>query len=100
HMAADRGAFIDQTQSFNYHIPNPDTKKATTVHFTAWKLGLKSSYYMRTKVHQTATRVVAKSKMQDARESEKTEKVEKSTVKIVGDKKIVCTDDICTSCAL
>lgn len=99
-MAADRGAFIDQTQSFNYHIPNPDTKKATTVHFTAWKLGLKSSYYMRTKVHQTATRVVAKSKMQDTKESEKTEKAEKSTVKIVGDKKIVCTDEICTSCAL
>lgn len=48
-MAADRGAFIDQSQSFNVHIPDPNFGKLTSLHFTAWRQGLKTGmYYLRT----------------------------------------------------
>ena len=36
-MAADRGAFIDQSQSFNVHIAEPNFGKLTSMHFHAWK---------------------------------------------------------------
>lgn len=49
-QAADRGAFIDQSQSFNVHMTNATTEKLTSFHFYAWKRGLKSGcYYLRTK---------------------------------------------------
>ncbi len=49
-MAADRGAYIDQSQSFNVHMQNPNFGKLTSMHFYAWKKGLKTGmYYLRTK---------------------------------------------------
>lgn len=49
-MAADRGAYICQSQSLNVHMLNPNFGKLTSMHFTAWKLGLKTGmYYLRTK---------------------------------------------------
>lgn len=49
-MAADRGAFIDQSQSFNIHVAEPNYGKLTSIHFHAWKMGLKTGmYYLRTK---------------------------------------------------
>ncbi|KAF2210098.1 hypothetical protein CERZMDRAFT_121921 [Cercospora zeae-maydis SCOH1-5] len=48
-MAADRGAFIDQSQSLNIHLKEPTMGKITSMHFTGWKLGLKTGmYYLRT----------------------------------------------------
>lgn len=37
-MAADRGPFIDQSQSLNVHIAEPNYGKLTSMHFYAWKL--------------------------------------------------------------
>ncbi|CAH1266766.1 RRM1 [Branchiostoma lanceolatum] len=49
-MAADRGAFIDQSQSLNIHIGEPNYGKITSMHFYGWKLGLKTGmYYLRTR---------------------------------------------------
>lgn len=49
-MAADRGAFICQSQSLNIHIQDPNFGKLTSMHFYAWKKGLKTGmYYLRTK---------------------------------------------------
>lgn len=49
-MAADRGAYICQSQSFNVHIAAPTTAKLTSMHFYAWKKGLKTGmYYLRTR---------------------------------------------------
>ena len=49
-MAADRGAFIDQSQSLNLFIAAPTYKKLTSMHFYAWRKGLKTGlYYLRTK---------------------------------------------------
>uniref|UniRef100_A0A3B3UYG3 Ribonucleoside-diphosphate reductase n=1 Tax=Poecilia latipinna TaxID=48699 RepID=A0A3B3UYG3_9TELE len=49
-MAADRGTYIDQSQSLNIHIAEPNYGKLTSMHFYGWKLGLKTGmYYLRTK---------------------------------------------------
>ena len=49
-MAADRGAFICQSQSMNIFMQDPNFGKLTSMHFYAWKSGLKTGmYYLRTK---------------------------------------------------
>ncbi len=49
-MAADRGAFIDQSQSLNIHMEDTNFGKLSSLHFAAWKLGLKTGmYYLRTR---------------------------------------------------
>nr|WP_315028597.1 ribonucleoside-diphosphate reductase subunit alpha [uncultured Chryseobacterium sp.] len=49
-MAADRGAFICQSQSLNLFMAQPNMAKLTSMHFHAWKSGLKTGmYYLRTK---------------------------------------------------
>ncbi|MDH4461241.1 MAG: ribonucleoside-diphosphate reductase subunit alpha [Flectobacillus sp.] len=49
-MAADRGAFICQSQSLNIHLMDPNFGKLTSMHFYAWEKGLKTGmYYLRTK---------------------------------------------------
>lgn len=49
-MAADRGAFIDQSQSFNIHLAEPTYAKMSSIHFYGWKAGLKTGmYYLRTR---------------------------------------------------
>ena len=55
-MAAERGAFICQSQSLNLFVDNPNTAKLTSMHFYAWKKGLKTGmYYLRS---QAATKAV------------------------------------------
>ncbi|MCU0428816.1 MAG: ribonucleoside-diphosphate reductase subunit alpha [Cytophagaceae bacterium] len=49
-MAADRGAYICQSQSLNIYMQDPNFGKLTSMHFYAWKKGLKTGmYYLRTK---------------------------------------------------
>ncbi len=55
-MAADRGAYICQSQSLNLFVDSPNTSKLTSMHFYAWKKGLKTGmYYLRS---QAATQAV------------------------------------------
>ena len=54
-MAAARGAFICQSQSLNLFVADPTYSKLTSMHFYAWKQGLKTGcYYLRTKAPVTA----------------------------------------------
>lgn len=49
-MAADRGAFICQSQSMNLFLQNPNFGKLSSMHFYAWERGLKTGmYYLRSK---------------------------------------------------
>mmetsp|Transcript_57690 Transcript_57690/g.108108 ORF Transcript_57690/g.108108 Transcript_57690/m.108108 type:complete len:824 (+) Transcript_57690:65-2536(+) len=49
-LAADRGAYIDQSQSLNIHMTDCTMQKLTSMHFHGWELGLKTGmYYLRTK---------------------------------------------------
>lgn len=54
-LAADRAAFIDQSQSLNIHIKDPTMGKLTSMHFYGWKKGLKTGmYYLRTQAAAAA----------------------------------------------
>lgn len=64
-MAADRGAFIDQSQSLNLFMESPNIGKLSSMYMYAWQKGLKTTYYLRsrpaTKIAQvTATEEVKK----------------------------------------
>jgi ribonucleoside-diphosphate reductase alpha chain len=58
-MAAERGAFIDQSQSLNLFIESPTIGKLSSMYLHAWKQGLKTTYYLRsrpaTRIAQTTT---------------------------------------------
>ncbi len=54
-MAADRGAYIDQSQSLNIFMENANFAKLTSMHFYGWEKGLKTGmYYLRTKAARDA----------------------------------------------
>ena len=53
-MAADRGAFIDQSQSLNLFMESPNIGKLSSMYIYAWKKGLKTTYYLRSR---PATRI-------------------------------------------
>ncbi|MEJ6981918.1 ribonucleoside-diphosphate reductase subunit alpha [Pedobacter sp. P351] len=56
-MAADRGAYICQSQSLNLFINSPNSSKLTSMHFYAWKKGLKTGmYYLRTQAASQAVK--------------------------------------------
>lgn len=101
-MAADRGAFIDQSQSLNIHIAEPNYGKLTSMHFYAWKLvglilmlegivnltsmnlqGLKTGmYYLRTKPAASAIQfTVDKSKLKATPEVDKSAKANEDELK-------------------
>jgi len=62
-MAADRGAYICQSQSLNIHIQEPNFGKLTSMHFYAWKKGLKTGmYYLRTKAAADAIKFTVQKK--------------------------------------
>lgn len=56
-MAADRGAYIDQSQSLNLFIESPTIGKLSSMYMNAWKNGIKTTYYLRsrpaTKINKT-----------------------------------------------
>ena len=54
-MAADRGPYIDQSQSMNLFVENPTTAKLSSMHMYSWKKGLKTGmYYLRTRAKASA----------------------------------------------
>jgi ribonucleoside-diphosphate reductase alpha chain len=58
-MAADRGAYVDQSQSLNLFMESPNIGKLSSMYMYAWKAGLKTTYYLRsrpaTKINKTTT---------------------------------------------
>jgi len=64
-MAADRGIFIDQSQSLNLFMEAPNMGKLTSMHFYAWKKGLKTGmYYLRSKPASSAIKFTVKKNAQ------------------------------------
>ena len=65
-MAADRGAYIDQSQSLNIHMEDTNFGKLSSLHFAAWKLGLKTGmYYLRTRPAVDAIKFTIKETAKD-----------------------------------
>ena len=58
-MAAERGAYIDQSQSLNLFMESPNIGKLSSMYMYAWKSGLKTTYYLRsrpaTRINKTTT---------------------------------------------
>ncbi|KAJ1120623.1 hypothetical protein NDU88_008785 [Pleurodeles waltl] len=84
-MAADRGAFIDQSQSLNIHVAEPNYGKLTSMHFFGWKQGLKTGmYYLRTKPAANPIQfTLNKEKLQEKVVTEEKEEKERNTAAMV-----------------
>lgn len=98
-MAADRGAFIDQSQSFNVHVAEPSYGKLSSIHFYAWKAGLKTGvYYLRTKPAANAIQFTV-NKQQHMKTMNAADKRANENANSKDDSKdnddVVITDDIC-----
>jgi ribonucleoside-diphosphate reductase alpha chain len=65
-LAADRGAFIDQSQSLNLFVESPTIGKLSSMYLHAWKSGLKTTYYLRSRPATKITKTTAS----NARDSE------------------------------
>lgn len=65
-MAADRGAFICQSQSLNLFVQAPSKAKLTSMHFYGWKKGLKTGmYYLRTQAASQAIQFTVKKQAEE-----------------------------------
>ena len=72
-MAADRGAYICQSQSLNIFMENVNNSKLTSMHFYAWKKGLKTGmYYLRTKAATDAIKFTVDKKYKEQPQGEQT----------------------------
>lgn len=73
-MAAERGAFIDQSQSLNIHMEDVNVGKLSSLHFHAWKLGLKTGmYYLRTKAAADAIKFTVRNEESSPKNVQKEE---------------------------
>ncbi|MEQ9263297.1 MAG: ribonucleoside-diphosphate reductase subunit alpha [Owenweeksia sp.] len=80
-MSAERGMFIDQSQSLNLFVENANVGKLTSMHFYAWEKGLKTGmYYLRTKAASDAIKFTvqkqSKAQVEPVTESKQTEKIQ------------------------
>merc|ERR1712083_420254 len=86
-MAADRGAYIDQSQSFNVHMTNVSTAKLTSMHFYAWKKGLKTGmYYLRSQAAADAIKFTVDQAALEADAKTKAEAAVARMAKVAADK--------------
>jgi ribonucleoside-diphosphate reductase alpha chain len=68
-MAADRGAFIDQSQSLNLFIENPNIGQLSSMYFYAWKRGIKTTYYLRSRPATRIAKATVETPTQNATDS-------------------------------
>jgi len=97
-MAADRGIYIDQSQSLNIHMANASHTKLTSMHFYGWKKGLKTGmYYLRTQAAADSIKfTINKEELENIKDEEEKQK------KILEQAKLFCNikeKDECTTCS-
>jgi ribonucleoside-diphosphate reductase alpha chain len=84
-MAAARGAFICQSQSLNLFVADPTYAKLTSMHFYAWKKGLKTGiYYLRTKAPVAPQKFTIDPELQAAVEDDRKAREAKEAADIEG----------------
>jgi ribonucleoside-diphosphate reductase alpha chain len=91
-MAADRGAFIDQSQSLNLFIESPNIGKLSSMYMYAWQKGLKTTYYLRSRPATRIAQVTATETKTEVKETPKT---------YTDDEALVCSlenPEACESC--
>ena len=104
-FAADRGAFIDQTQSLNIFMERPTVSKLSSLYMYGWKRGLKTlSYYLRTQPATGAVKFtvmnenVNKSNKDINNQTDTNDNKNYKINKYTG-QKFICTEEVCTSCS-
>ena len=97
-MAAERGAYIDQSQSLNIHMTDANPAKVTSMHFYGWQKGLKTGmYYLRTRAAADAIQFTVEQKTVD----ETVDGLASRADEITSMEAIACsldTPDDCLSC--
>ena len=97
-MAAERGAYIDQSQSLNIHMTDANPAKVTSMHFYGWQKGLKTGmYYLRTRAAADAIQFTVEQKVVD----ETVDGLASRADEITSMEAIACsidTPDDCLSC--
>jgi ribonucleoside-diphosphate reductase alpha subunit len=89
-MAADRGPYIDQSQSLNIHFDVPNSQRLTSLHRQAWERGLKTGmYYLRSR--PAADPLKSTLNVSEGQDSGTNHKRARAAV--------VCTDEVCTMCS-
>jgi ribonucleoside-diphosphate reductase subunit M1 len=87
-MAADRGAFVCQSQSMNLWVSNPTMRTLSSMHMYAWGKGLKTgSYYLRSRPAVDAQQFTIDPSVLDIRQETRQKRA------------LECTDDICVMCS-
>jgi ribonucleoside-diphosphate reductase alpha subunit len=85
-LSAGRGKYIDQSQSLNCFIGQPDYAKLTTYHFHGWKAGLKTGmYYLRTQPAASALQFTLDADVADGGAKDRSQ--------------VGCGADVCLSCS-
>jgi ribonucleoside-diphosphate reductase alpha chain len=69
-MAADRGAFIDQSQSLNLFVESPNIGALSSMYFHAWKQGLKTTYYLRSRPATKIAKTTVEAPTPEAKDAE------------------------------
>lgn len=105
-MAADRGAFIDQSQSMNLFVGKPNMGRLTSMHFYAWKKGLKTGqYYLRIRPAVDAIKFTVDQEAIENYEGDSSDAVEQVAIKKEEEgarlklNTAVCNEDVCISCS-
>lgn len=104
-LAADRGAFIDQSQSLNIHIAAPSIAKLSSMHFHGWRAGLKTGlYYLRTQPATDAIKFTIAPEEVAAAVSQKSKENENEKIPAIpanAEEALACSldnRDACVSC--
>ena len=98
-MARHRGYFIDQSQSLNLFMQDADFAKLTSMHFYAWKSGLKTGmYYLRTKSAVNAIQFTLSKEKKQTPQTEDTPMTAEEFKDMVNASKNAAEDEDCLMC--
>merc|ERR1712071_369161 len=98
-LAADRAAFICQSQSLNVHIAEPTNGKLTSMHFYAWKKGLKTGmYYLRTRPKANAIQFTVRKESLAQRKTTSITSSPDSPKKVQDLPQAIPDEEVCLNC--
>ncbi len=98
-LAADRGAFVDQTSSMNIHLKQPTVARLTSMYFHAWKLGLKTlSYYVRSAPAVDAVKLEIKKDENTTIKKRKIDDIYANSASTIQGFDVEDDPNVCTSC--
>lgn len=99
-MAADRGAYICQSQSLNLFVSSPNASKLTSMHFYAWKKGLKTGmYYLRTQAASQAVKFTVENQAGKAMEPVIPSHINQIADDGIPDSAVCSMDEGCVTCS-